>query len=532
MKRLWRSRWTWILLSIILVFILAWCGYRYLTSPRFVKRMVLRDAPKFLRGDLSIDDARIELLRGLEISGMRIVLDEASPPDVTVEHVQLDWNPVALLYAEVEPRRVVFVRPSVRVVPSGKSVNLARLIRRRKRRPPTQRRSMARPFSDGLFIESGRVAWIAPKIFGDERPRVFDGVDVEMQRSSETFGRWQFNGLLREPPLDGVRIEGWMDLAAGDRSVSIHARGDELPIGPDLLAFLPEKVQRRISRFALSGFTDLDLRFDYRTGRPLNFALEFAVHNVEARIRASDLRVSAVDARVRLDRGGFSVDGLSGILWDGMLQAGALGRAGSECKMWLNIEKADLARIATDLALDKTDLRGWMDATVKFRFDAAAPQNWTAEGSLTFSDARLARLPVLGKVFAALHLRLPRDEVFDEGKCHFTVRDGKVHVENLVISSPSVDVTASGEIGLDGQVDLLVLIAGAEREDDLFITQPIRFVIRGLEREVMPPVRVRGMPPDSLEIRVLAMEPIKRQFRRLRDLLPFIGPSSRESKEK
>ena len=74
----------------------------------------------------------------------------------------------------------------------------------------------------------------------------------------------------------------------------------------------------------------------------------------------------------------------------------------------------------------------------------------------------------------------------------------------------------------------MLLIAGAERGEGWIVTRPFRAVIGGLEREVMPPVRVQGMLPRPEEIRVLTMEPIKRQFRQIRDLLPFIGKSEAE----
>jgi hypothetical protein len=47
----------------------------------------------------------------------------------------------------------------------------------------------------------------------------------------------------------------------------------------------------------------------------------------------------------------------------------------------------------------------------------------------------------------------------------------------------------------------------------------------------MPPVRVTGVLGEPLQTQVLTIEPIKRQIRRVRDLIPFIGSSDESGRK-
>ena len=58
--------------------------------------------------------------------------------------------------------------------------------------------------------------------------------------------------------------------------------------------------------------------------------------------------------------------------------------------------------------------------------------------------------------------------------------------------------------------------------------RPIQAVIKGIERRVMPPVAVTG-PLGNPKVRLLTMEPIKRQIRNLADLLPFVGGEAEQT---
>jgi len=172
------------------------------------------------------------------------------------------------------------------------------------------------------------------------------------------------------------------------------------------------------------------------------------------------------------------------------------------------------------MGLAERELRGVMNGSVRFDFSDAS--SWTAEGTVSVSNAFLAKLPVLARAFSLLNFRFPSGEVFDRGECRFSIWAHKVYIESLNISSPSVEITGTGTVSLDGTVDLVLLVASSDRNKGWIVTRPIRAVIKGIERQIMPPVAVSGTLGDP-KVRPLTLEPIKRSFRSLADLLPFVG---------
>lgn len=532
--KLWRSAWFWGAAVLLLAGVILSGIYLHYTSPEAVRTMVLERAASVLNGKLHVGDARMQLFRGLRLWDVRLSSSDPSDPEIVVERIRCDWNSAAFAHGDVEPTRLVFRRPRVRLVlDENGNANLKRFFSGRRdpgrtaNRTPDRRGTdpnlpYERYFSEGVFVESGELAWTAPAAFGDGRPRLFRGVDVEMQRSSETLERWNITALIREPPLSGTRIQGWLDLADGGERAVFHGAAEELDITPDLLALLPAGAHRALSRLAMAGKVSADALVDYGCDRPTNYTLEVRLRNVDARLRASDLSVRSLDARLRFDRAGFSCDAVSGMLWDGALQAGAASHPDGGATVWLKIEQADLARMADELNLRDRELRGRLDGSAKLKFHRASPAGWSAEGNVSVSNAFLAKLPVLTRAFALLKLRWPGGEVFDRGDCRFSIWENKIYIESLNVSSPSVEITASGTIGLDGTADLVLLVAGSEREKGWIIMRPLRAVIKGIERQIMPPVAVTG-PLSDPKVRLLAMEPLKRQFRNLGDLLPFVG---------
>jgi len=312
-KRIRRSPLFWGAVVLFMAGVILAGVYLHYTSPATVRNLVLKHGATVLRGKLHVGDTRMQLFRGLQLYDVRVSVRDESDPDIAVSRVRCDWNPAAFLHGEIEPRRLVFVRPRVRLVVDREGINLNRLFvpdhESNRGGTPAQRRAKetsqyGRYFSEGIFVESGELIWTHPAIFGDDGPRVFSGMDVIMQRPSETLDRWDLSALVREPPLEGTRIEGWMDLAGGRERAVFRGVAEELDITPELLHALPAGLRRVLSRYALSGRVSLNVLLNVRREHPVNYTLELRLRNVDARLRASDLSVRSLDGRLRSTRRG------------------------------------------------------------------------------------------------------------------------------------------------------------------------------------------------------------------------------------
>jgi len=534
-KKLAHSVWLWGLAAAILfVLLIAVIGLHY-TSPATVRRLVVENASKALNGNVRVGNARVQILRGVELQDIRVYSTDKDNPEMSIGRLRCDWDPAAFLHGDIEPRRLVAVRPRLRLTLDEKgATNLDSFFRpspdaERNDREPFDPTSFERYFSEGVYLESGEALWGSAFLFGEARPRLFTGLDCVMRRSSETLYRWDVHALLRDPPLTGTRIEGWMDLTPKNKCVLLRFAADELQLTPEMLSYLPVRMRRALSRFALSGTGGVNAFIDYRQNAPFAYAVEINARNVDARLRDSGVTVRGLNGRLRFDPAGLSADDVSGIVWQGALQGGAVRRAAGRGTAWLKIDQADLAQLANECGLDKRELRGTLNASARFRFGAERGASWKAEGTVSVGDAFLAKLPVFARAFALLNFRFPGGEVFDRGECKFSIREGKIYVERLSVSSPSVEIGGTGAIGLDGDADLVLVFASSDREKGSVLTRPFRAVIHGIERGVMPPVAVTG-PISNPKVRVLTLEPITRQLRDLADLLPFVKLSGKKTK--
>ena len=537
LRRLWRSpRFLACAIALLIALIVAVFLLHY-TSPAYVRRVILEEAADQVHGSVEVGRARLQVFRGLKLSDVRLTREGETEPDIAAERVRCDWGAASLFHGEIEPRRLVFIRPRIRLVSDANRVyNVEKLFKIFHASPKTDNEPVAagaydRFFSEGIFIESGHTTWTDARIFDDRRGRVFTGVDASMKRSSESLNRWELAGLVRGKPFDGTRVEGWMDLTPKRERVSLQVLAKELYITPDLLAYLPTRGREALSRFALAGKTTITTHINYWRGTPVEVAFDVQLHNTEARLRTTSVRVRAADAVLRFDGAGFTCKRMAGFLWDGALLGGAASQPEGGGTAWVTLENADLARMAKELKLTDRQLRGLLSGSAKLRWGQEKDSPWSAEGTLEVANAHLAKIPSLALVFKVLNFRFPSGEVFDRGECKFSIWNNRIYVEDLTISSRSVELTATGEIEFNGTCDLVVLVASSDREPGWLITRPIRAILRNVEKQISPPVSITG-PPGNRTVKVLTMEPITRPFRNLRDLLPFVGTEKKPEDER
>jgi len=532
-KKLWRNRRFLIAAIVVLAAILLLILYLHYTSSAHVRRVLVEHAARTINGEIGIDHARIQVLRGLTLDDATLTRPGAAGPDIAVRHIRCDWNAAAFFHADIEPRRLVFVEPRVRLYPDPDgALNVERMFKAK----PDDEKELAAPFAyeryfaEGIFVDSARLEWIAPEVFGDEKERFFSDLDIQTYPSPETVSRWDIAALIRSEPFQGARIEGWLDLKPKSERAYFHGEGHELPITPDLQQFLPKVGREVLARLDLSGKATLIADCTYARGAPPEFAFGVELHNTDVRLRPTRFSARAADVSMRFDGRGFVCDRFASVMWDGGLVGGAASHPAGGATAWVRLENADLERMAEEMHIQDSKLRGLLSGSARLRIaEPGAEETLVGEGTVEITNAHLAQLPLLSSVFQILHFRFPSGEVFDRGEAKFSILGDRIYVESLSISSPTVEIAATGTIDFDGAADLVLLVASSDRERGWLITRPIRYIIQSIERQISPPVSVTG-PLSNPEVNVLTMEPVTRQLRNLRDLLPFVGPAEKEEK--
>ena len=82
-----------------------------------------------------------------------------------------------------------------------------------------------------------------------------------------------------------------------------------------------------------------------------------------------------------------------------------------------------------------------------------AKKKLTGQGAIRLADGKLQKIPALNSVAALLGVSELREVVLDDGNIGFAVKNGQVSIDSN-ISGPTTRLDTTGQVGLDGGLDL------------------------------------------------------------------------------
>ncbi len=162
--------------------------------------------------------------------------------------------------------------------------------------------------------------------------------------------------------------------------------------------------------------------------------------------------------------------------------------------------------------LTRGTISGWLDLTSRPRSRALV-----AAGVLDIADSRLGEVPAFTAIYS--YLAPEKRPQFDGVHLEYGIRDDRIEVRDLVLTSPLLRVQGSGVIGLDGYVDIELsfpdLFAAAAdwfilpRVLNMLTSQVVRFRIDGYLRS--PRARPRWLFQERAERRPIPPIPSPRR---------------------
>lgn len=156
-----RRRWPWVLLFLVLTALTAAHGLlRTDAGLELIRRAALTAAQPSLRGTLSIDSIRGDLLSQVHVEGL-VLRDAEARPAVSLRALELRWRPAALLSGTVHVEHITLDAPDVLAVTSTAGVLNLSALTVPSAPPPEEDSSPPLPLSlpsirlDRLQIDSG-----------------------------------------------------------------------------------------------------------------------------------------------------------------------------------------------------------------------------------------------------------------------------------------------------------------------------------------------------------------------------------------
>lgn len=306
-------------------------------------------------------------------------------------------------------------------------------------------------------------------------------------------------GQLGTSPLSFE--EGFFEHRPGESVVEVKVSAEELPVDSDFANLMTGPMRETFEQRNVRG--NLDIRqlemsytfpddgdnFDLTFSGPvdaknLNLTLVAPIQELNGTFRFEDGRITADGGRVRCtaEQARFSIAGHQATGFQGVLTAtpeeialeamsvdihGGVVRASGEGERALTFDLENDS-LDVDIAWEEVSLasfvrsagqatpftRGTMEGNLSLELPIGRGVDIVADAALQIRNGRLGEVPM----FTAIYAFLPPNKrpQFDGARLEVAVRDHQMQIEDLVMTSPLVEVRGQGTVGLDGYLDIVL----------------------------------------------------------------------------
>jgi len=520
-----------VLAVIVATAVAAAAAFFHFTSDAYLRSRLLDEARANLAGTVSLESAGLAGPGTVRMEDFSVSLGPAvDNPVVSFGEAAVHFEPLSLAWGPLVIRGAQIGGFNVRLERTADgALNLSAL---RGEGGGPGREVI---FSPGAIDFTGATIRISdPVIFGDAIPRRFEDMDFSVTPRGADMRRVDIEGRMRSGPFGGARFSASADFAGERAAVQVNVTAPRVALEARTLSYLPADLAAFASDFAPSGVVRADLFADVVAGAKSEYSVEIRLSDGSITARTFPLVLRDLGADIHADEGMVQLRGLAARAWGGTATgSGTLTMPGSGLFSWrghVEVRGANLADIAAWIEAP-SDVRGRVEGWADIAADSTGRDSISGGGSIRVDDAYLARLPFFAGLMNVLSLTVPQQTIFDSGEFDFRFDGGRVRISEILVSSPTVDITGKGIIALDGEVDAVLAVATSQRPKKGIpvISDVLGFVVRGLQRNLLPPVRVTGTIREP-RYKVLTFEPIKRPFGSLAELIPFL-PSPSEASE-
>jgi len=520
-----------VIAAVVAMAVSAAAAFFHFTSDAYLRARILEAARANLAGTVSLQRAVLAGPGTVRMEDFSVSLGPAADnPVVSFREAAVHFEPLSPVWGPLVIRGVQIAGLSVRLERTADGALNLSALRGEGGGPGSE----VLLFPGRVDVTGARVRISDPVIFGDAIPRRFEDIDFSVTPRAADMRRVDIEGRMRSGPLGGARFSASADFAGERAAVQVNVTAPRVTLEAGTLSFLPADVAAFASDFRPSGVVRADLFADFVEGAGFDYSVEIRLSDASIAARAFPLVLCDLGADIHADEGMVQLRGLAARAWGGAATgSGILTMWGAGLFSWrghVEVRGANLADIAAWIEAP-SDVRGRVEGWADIAANSTGRDSISGGGSIRVDDAYLARLPFFAGLMNVLSLTVPQQTVFDSGEFDFRFDGGRVHVSEILLSSPTVDITGKGIISLDGEVDAVLAVATSRRPKKGIpvISDVLGFVVRGLQRNLLPPVRVTGTIREP-RYKVLTFEPIKRPFGSLAELIPFL-PSPGEASE-
>lgn len=135
-----------------------------------------------------------------------------------------------------------------------------------------------------------------------------------------------------------------------------------------------------------------------------------------------------------------------------------LGSSPIQYKLKLNFTNADLSEFVKVALKSDKQWSGFISGQSEFYCKGSGTENIRGKGEIDLRDGNIFDMPVILSFFKVLNLSSPAKDIFHTVHVEYTIGNGIIHIEKAKLISDTVEISGTGDVGLDGKLNMLAIV--------------------------------------------------------------------------
>jgi hypothetical protein len=487
--------------AILLATGLALRYVRVRTDPTALRAALVDALRAAVAGDISVTEVRLDTSGNLHASGLVISAEGAQTPLFECETAEAELGLMSLLKGARTPSRVSLCRPKVwlHFDSETRRWNFASL-RGARSRPA---RPTPRSVPEAIIVEDGTLSLRKAAVFGDDAPRLYEGLWLRAWPATGDGTRWNFEGRLGRGPLAGTHVRGEVDVQ-GTYLARVECSLASVDVSEDLWDCIPHggTVWRD---YEPQGLFSADGVLSVRANGSLTYSFRIAARDASARTRFAPFRISSVAGTVLVSDRGVRVCDVAGLIASDDVGASGTGPQPTGVSVdatvpWnggehyeIHLRGVPLCRRTVECIPDAgarvwDRLRPEGEADVSLVIDSPRPGSrptWRARATVRGGVLRPGELPRPLRCVNGTLTVTPTEVVLESA----TARVEQTRADGTALPPARIDATGRLSLGASA-MDLLVAFESLRTDEELVTALPGHGAT--VWREVRPELLLSG----------------------------------------